>query len=676
MKKSKISEYLAEEGLLSQKIKGFQARQQQIDLTHNVIDALTQKKVALLEAGTGVGKTYSYLLPALYYAHTEKKKIAISTYTIQLQEQLLKKDIPNLLNILGFDLEINLVLGMNNYLCLKRLSEQKSLSEEIAFYSETSSDGRKPGFIPKETWEEIRVDSDLCLGPRCSHFKECFFFKERDKAKNSQILIFNHHLLASELFSKREKHYDWIIIDEAHHFEEVVRSVQGKKVNYLDLIKLFNKLYLEGKSEGGRLNMLSTMLDLTLKEHAFKQKFLFDLPALKREGLKAGKDFFDTLNFLMHSQDKLIIDTRLKSHPLWQEVAKSGREFLDHLKRFITFIAVTDLEIRNSKEEKLIDKSFNVRHEMNAYAERLSRYYETLNHVLFNPEDVNEVSWISTRNEASEVTLSKLEVAESLKEVLFKEERGIVFLSATLSAGSNFTFLKERLGIGEQTVEGIYPSPFNWEKQALFLVPQDLPDPDSSEFLGKAKEVILDCVKATYGHALILFTSYSSLSSFYEQLKKPLKDLKYTPLKQGDMGKHEIIEMFKSSKSPVLFGTDSFWEGIDIVGDVLRLVIIVKLPFKVPDEPIVQAISKKMKAEKKDPFFNYFLPQAVVKFKQGFGRLIRHHEDKGVVVCLDHRAVTKNYGKRFLSQLPDCPKEAILAKDVKGRIIAFFKRKS
>ena len=631
MKKNKILEYLSEGGLLTQKIHGFQERKQQLDLTENIIDALTLKKTALLEAGTGIGKTFSYLLPALAFAHTEKKKVAISTHTIQLQEQLLKKDIPRLLDILGFDLQVDLVLGMNNYLCIKRLKEQHSLSEEIAFFSETTQNGRRPSFISKDSWEEIRVDTDLCIGPRCSHFKECFFFKERDRTKNSQILIYNHHLLISELLSKREKIYDWIIVDEAHHFEEVVRSIQGKKLSYLDLIKLYNKLTFQGN-------------DI---------RFLIDLPVIKREGLLAAKRFFDHLHFLMHSDEKVILDGRLKG-----QLIKEGNELLDQIKRFTTFIATTDPEKRP--------------HEMNVYTDRLSKYYETLRHILFNPEDANEVSWIASRNLATEVTLSKLDVADTLKENLFKESRGIVFLSATLASANNFNFLKERLGIGEETVEGIYPSPFNWQKQALFLVPKDLPNPDAPEFLQKACETILEAVKATYGHALLLFTSYATLNAFYDHLHKPLHDLRYTPIMQGEKGKQETIELFKESRSPVLFGTDSFWEGIDIVGDQLRLVIIVKLPFKVPDEPIVQAISKKMKAEKKDPFFNYFLPHAVVKFKQGFGRLIRHHEDRGVVLCLDHRAVTKPYGKRFLAILPDCPKEQLLASEVKKRIIGFF----
>lgn len=632
MKKNKILEYLSAGGLLPQKIKGFQPRQQQIDLTSNIIDALTERKVALLEAGTGVGKTFSYLLPILCYAHTEKKKIAISTHTIQLQEQLLKKDLPRLLDLLGFDLQVDLVLGMNNYLCLKRLSEQTSLSEEIAFFSETTVDGRRPSFVTKETWEEIRVDTDLCIGPRCSHFKECFFFKERDRIKNSQVLIFNHHLLISELLSKREKNYDWIIVDEAHHFEEVVRSIQAKKLNYLDLIKLYSKLNFEGN-------------DI---------RYIIDLPVLKREGLLKAKIFFDHIHFLMHSDERVVLDPRLKT-----QIEPEGRELLEYLKRFITFIASTD---QKRKED------------IQVFVERLTKYYETLKSILYDPENPNEVCWISSRNGATEITLSKLEVADTLKDHLFKEERGIVFLSATLASANNFNFLKERLGIGENTVEGIYPSPFHWEKQALLLVTNDLPNADSPEFLQKACETILEAVKATYGHTLILFTSYATLTAFYDHLHKPLRNLKYTPIKQGERGKQETIELFKESRSPVLFGTDSFWEGIDIVGDQLRLVIIVKLPFKVPDEPIVQAISKKMKAEKKDPFFQYFLPQAVVKFKQGFGRLIRHHEDRGVVLCLDHRAVTKGYGKRFLSILPDCPKEEILSKDVRSRIITFFKK--
>ena len=671
-----ILDYLSNDGLLEKKIKGFQPRRQQIELTSQIIEALTENKVAFLEAGTGVGKTFSYLLPVLHYAHTHQKKVAISTHTIQLQEQLIKKDIPHLMKLLGFDLQVTLVLGMNNYLCLKRLSEQTSISEEIAFFSESSKDGIRPGFIQKEAWEEIRVDSDLCVGPRCSHFKECFFFKEREIAKNSQVLIFNHHLLVSELLSKREKNYDWIIVDEAHHFEEVVRSIQGKKVNYLDLIKLSNKLYLEGKMDGGRLNQLQTMIDLTMKQHTFHQKFLFDLPAHKRETQQKAKSFFEELQMLFHHQDKILIDERLKSHPVWKEISAKGKEFLDALKRFTTFITLLDQEIKNTKDEKFIDKSFNLRHEISAYSERLAGYYETLNHVLFGKEDINEVSWLSTRHESIELTWSKLDVAACLQEYLFKEGKGVVFLSATLSTSSNFDFVKGRLGIQEEaTVEGIYPSPFAWQKQALFLVPKDMPHPDTAEFIGKSKIAILEALKATYGHALILFTSYGSMNLFYQELEHSLKEMRYSPMKQGDMGKQELIETFKCSKSPVLFGTDSFWEGIDIVGDILRLVIIVKLPFKVPDEPIVQAISKKLRQEKKDPFFTYFLPQAVVKFKQGFGRLIRHHEDRGVVLCLDHRIITKGYGKRFLATLPDCQKEVILANEVKERIQIFFKKR-
>lgn len=673
MKKSDILTYLSPGGLLEKKIKGFQPRTQQIDLTGKIIETFSQNKVAFLEAGTGVGKTYSYLLPAFHLAHTHHKKVAISTYTIQLQEQLMKKDIPRLLDLLGYDLQVTLMLGMNNYLCLKRCNEQPSLSEEIAYFKETTHDGRRPGHIAKEAWEEVRVDADLCLGPKCRHFQECFFFKDREVAKNSQIVIMNHHLLVHELLSEREKPFDWIVIDEAHHFEEVVRAVQGKKINYLDLVKVSNKLYVEGKSDAGKLNQLHTIIDTTLKQHPFHSKFLFELPSLKREMVQFAKNFFESFDFV---EGTILIDEKLKVHPLWHEILARGKAFLEALKQFTTFLFLLEEDIKNTKHEKLLDKSVALRHEMSAYRERLSEYYTTLHHVLFDPPDLNEVSWIAEKQRTFELICSQLDVASCLERCLFEEGRGIVFLSATLSTDNHFQFIKQRLGASKRdTIEGIYSSPFTWQKQALFLVPHDMPHPDTTEFFASAVQTILHALQATYGHALLLFTSYGALNAFYLELESALKPLRYTLLKQGEKGKQELIDLFKASKSPVLFGTNSFWEGIDIMGDMLRLVIIVKLPFKVPSEPISQAISKKLLEEKKNPFFDYFLPDAVVKFKQGFGRLIRHHEDRGVVLCLDHRMVTKNYGKRFFSILPDCPKEIVAMHEIPEKIKHFFSKK-
>lgn len=707
-----IEKFFSNGGALGLQVKGFEERTEQKEMAQDVERAFSEQKTALIEAGTGTGKSLAYLIPSILWSHQHDERIVISTNTIALQEQLIHKDIP--LAIKALDLETKFVLakGMSNYACLRRLeaeTQERSLfqdgSEEELFriheWSRNSLEGSKstlPFFPSGATWEKISVQSDLCDGPKCTHFNKCFFFRARREAQEAKIIVVNHHLLFADLALRMETNnftstallppYKRLIIDEAHHIEDVATEYFAEKTGRLELLKVLALLSLEtGQETPGKLGVLKRKLEQLLKtEDRDLLHFFDDLSTQRRSLLFLTGEFFDSVaTFCTLSgskEQKLRCLATHTTHPFWQNTLKVRSEVLcGALVNFAMTVQRLENYLTELKNEPIEEQTKVFRLEMKALSLRLATSAERIKAFINGPKDDKRVFWIQQemRRDAHEVQLicAQDDISALLKQYLFSNMATCILCSATLATNKSFSYPKLRLGLTEavKPQEKIYLSPFSYKTQAILGIPTDMPFPDSPEFTQASINAVKELIIASQGNAFVLFTSYESLKSSWLALEKPLKELGFHPLKQGDDHRHALIEKFKGQNRSVLFGTDSFWEGIDIVGDALRCVIITKLPFHVPSDPISQARSERIAAKGKSPFFEYALPKAVMKFKQAFGRLIRHKEDRGCCICLDSRLIKKGYGKVFLQSLPECLEVFEPLDTLKEKMVDFYRKK-
>jgi ATP-dependent DNA helicase DinG len=698
--KEKVLSILRPGGLLSFAIPNYEARQAQLDMTLDVIDSFNQKKIALIEAGTGTGKSVAYLLPALLFANEHQERTCISTHTINLQEQLLFKDIPFLLKTLGLDLKAVLVKGMNNYLCLKRLQElneeKNSLNSDeltelalVNTWSEQTDDGSKaslPFIVSNQLWSETNAEVDTCTRNECPHFKECFFFKARKNAEDANLLIVNHHLLAADLISKQENpsggilpSYKRVVVDEAHHLEDVALEHFANKISRWDLQRNLSRLISEKKGQGriGKLNFLQKKIDehFGVKDQVISNlvnKIEIDVGGLKQQVTHLSQEAFQSLIFFFrHISKQNEMEEgerkwRLKKEHLqeplfYHEVIPAFSRLIEGIKSFIASIEGVEEEVGLLDNEKLNEKTKSLRQDISNFTARLKSTLEVLHNFTQKEFSIDQVRWMELRPLKGFLNAylihANLSVASYLQNYLFNTMDSIILASATLTTRKTFDFQKKRLGLNlyqNRLIEKIYDSPFNFEKQALLLVPTDMPEPSDESFLNQAIKQVLIAIESSKGGSFVLFTSFSMMKAFQERLERVLIEKKFNLFVQGQDQRKNLLEKFKQAKKGVLFGTDSFWEGVDVVGDALRCVIILKLPFKVPSEPIIEALTEYIEESGGSAFFDYTIPCAIVKFKQGFGRLIRNKNDRGCILCLDRRLLNKGYGKFFLSSLPKC----------------------
>lgn len=689
---------LHEEGPVAESFPNFEARPEQIGMLKDVLKAFNNHKIALIEAGTGCGKSMAYLIPALLFAHEQNEKIVISTHTINLQEQLLEKDIPHLLKTLKLSLKVVLVKGMHNYLCLRKLKEameERLLyppeeAKEIEFIHEQTrvlNEGSKSELkvLPSyATWEKVQAESDTCTGKQCPYYQECYFFKARKEVQEAQILVVNHHLLFADLVIKGTHTtpqttsilppFGRLILDEAHHIEEVATEYFAKKVNRLSLLKTLGRLLNEGVT--GKIGQLKEKLSKHFSQNSTNEtsksilsRVSLDIPGSKRELLIRLNDMFEAFYRLIdeqNTQDE--IKFRFFEHHSelnqWKEhIHPKTDKFIQELLKLEQSLNALEKDLEALKDEKLDEVTSSLRYEIKALLNRLIESATTLRIMMESKIPENQVRWIehSQNNAKLNTTLTdaNLDLSRLFVDHLFSKFNTIILSSATLTTNQTFEYFINRFGlncsqISPKVETSFYKSPYNYLKQAILALPTDLPAPTDSRFIKEASQFILNLVETSRGGAFILFTSYSMLKECYHYLERTLIEKKLIPMKQGDSSRRELIARFTKTRHSVLFGTDSFWEGVDVAGEKLRLVVIVKLPFKVPTEPLIQARMEKIKEKGLDPFTEYSLPQAILKLKQGFGRLIRSKEDRGAIVILDSRLITKNYGKTFLSSLPKC----------------------
>ena len=729
----KIVKLIQADGLLCRALKGFEPRLQQQKMMTNVIDAYNHDHISLIEAGTGTGKSLAYLIPALLWAAKCNERTVISTNTITLQEQLIHKDIPHLLETLNLQLKVVLVKGMNNYLCLRKLedahmelhlfpSEDNQDIEKIEAWRQTTIEGSRsemPFVSSPGVWDRVGAESEACLHHECPYYQQCYFFKARRQAQEAQLLVVNHHLLFSDLVRRADQDnysetailpaYKRIILDEAHHIEDIATEYFASRLSRLDLMRVLARLAADKHSPAqGKLLLLKE------KIHSFFRKgppqdvakiitrLTIDLPALRHSLIERIHQAFDQFaqfidyikqpfnpvqqeESLSPTEQKLrLLEEHLK-HVKWKEnVLPYAQKLIESLKQYQQVLHGLEADLKLIKHDRLQEQTKSIRLDIQALAMRLDTAVDLLNNFFAEWKNPSKVRWIESQPLKTLLNVhlidADLDVSKALVDFLFSKFPTIVLCSATLTTNQQFHFIRQRLGLQSKLLpqriitEHIYDSPFNYQKQAILAVPTDMPPPTHADFNEIAYEHVWKAIEVSHGQAFVLFTSYTMLQNCYDVLAKRLKAHHYPVFKQGDDNRQGLLTQFKKTKRAVLFGTDSFWEGVDVIGDALRCVIIVKLPFKVPSEPIIQARTEAIVNRGGDPFFEFAVPHAIVKFKQGFGRLIRHKWDRGCIICLDTRLVMKGYGKLFLNSLPPCEKAFMNGERLWPKIAEFYRQ--
>lgn len=675
-------------GLLERALEGYELREAQVQMAHLVAKAFARCRAVLIEAGTGIGKSLAYLVPALL---SKGKRTVVSTHTINLQEQLIHKDIPRLVKAIAPSTKVVLVKGMSNYLCLRRLADAQDQIElldpesaqevkALSVWAESAEDGSlaELPFYPKNTtWDRLVAERDSCTHARCPFYKRCFFFKARQEAEEADLLVVNHHLLMADLRARREESqllpdYDQLVVDEAHHLEDVATESLAWRLSRRQLYRWLNQLAGEGVMVGGKLALLRQRIG-EIEDRELALRLDVDLPVGKTQLTFAIQDVFRVLGLMASGEEGRFRLTEVeRTGPRWlEEVEPILKVVIEELKRYAATLRSFGNRMKELLNVSLLQKSEGVRQEISALAERFEQAAVGLHQFGLDPVTPGHVRWVEISSQGGNVHVvhAQLDVSHILREQLFEAVGGSVLTSATMTTGQSFDFYRGRLGLsGLEVEEATFPSPFDYTTQAQLLIANDLPLPADSRFTAACTQAIGTLLRASRGGVFVLFTSYQMMNACAEALRS----VPFPLFVQGEQDRRALLEGFRKRRDAVLFGTDSFWEGVDVVGDTLRCVILTKLPFKVPTEPLIQARLQAIEEAGGNPFGQYSLPQAVVKFKQGFGRLIRSATDRGVIVCLDRRLVEKPYGKAFITSLPDCPrvigKTADLASALKSHL--------
>jgi ATP-dependent DNA helicase DinG len=681
-----IPQYLEK---VAKKLPGFEVRPEQLQMFQDVFAAYDEECTYLIEAGTGTGKSLAYLIPAILWAAGKKEPSVIATHTIALQEQLMQKDIPFLLDALDLDLKAVLAKGMHNYVCLRKLHDNdEEIPESILNWSKTCREGSKselPVLPSADLWEQINAESESCTHAKCPYYKDCFFFKARKAMEDAHLIVANHHLLFADLAIREESEtleagailpkYKRLILDEAHHCEDVATQYFADHVSRRGIIHALGRLFSD-RGTGKLISLCRKINEVYPESNPLTESLIIIFPAEKRAIVDKLNLAFDALSnyFASHRlEDKCRIREIHLNDPFWiQQVQPPVETVCADVKRFIHSILLIEGKIKQMQDDSLETKCEGLLAEIKGICKRLETFFSTLHTFVFSPLNPTVVRWMEGKPPDLHLVAADLEIANRLAAALFNRLPTIVLCSATLSTHASFSFIRERLGI-QNAQERIYKSPFDYKQQSLLTVPLDLPDPSHPSFTRLAAEQIWETISISQGGVFVLFTSYSMLREC-EQLLAPRLYQKHFSLHcQGDESRMHLLRKFRESAKGVLFGTDSFWEGVDVAGEALRCVIIVKLPFKVPSDPLFQARSEAISKMGGSPFFDYSLPHAIVKFKQGFGRLIRTKNDRGCIICLDPRLATKGYGKMFLKSLPDCPTHFETSQQIHSRLRDFFK---
>jgi ATP-dependent DNA helicase DinG len=717
---SLVEDYFFPGGALSRALPSFEFRHEQAELVRAVVEACNRPGFLLAEAGTGVGKSLAYLVPTALWALKNSTRVVISTNTINLQEQLLHKDIPLVTEHLGLPVRAALIKGRGNYLCRRRAAEleaeignqaEDADAELLALlaWAAATEDGSRADLteLPSAAvWELVASEADACLFSRCSFFGSCFFYRARREAARAQLLVVNHHLLMADLQFPAEygvlPRYEALVIDEVHHLEDVATGYLGETLSRIGLVMQLNRLAHQRRARLGLLRRLRRSLqrppgggepppfhrDLLARiEGEVEPAVLMLLADLAgffervSEILKAG---FVTDENVIEGNFKLRVTNRERNDAAWrEELQPLVTEFLEEFKSVVKAVAGLVSAVDQGLKEKWLAEEFfeawlgegrAALSRLQAQADFCGRFF------LAEQESPDLIAWVEVtagRRRNLKLMLAPLEVGALLEEKLYQRLKTLIMVSATVAVERSFDFFVGRVGLSGSRREGklrelILASPFNYRENALVMVPVDLPRPNESGFIA-ALGLFLDTLLSRIGgRSLVLFTSYRAMRQTASLCRESLARRGINLILQGEGQRPQLLSQLKNNFNTVLFATDSFWEGVDVKGRALECLVVVRLPFKVPTDPVLTARLEFIAASGGNPFYDYSLPQAALKLKQGIGRLIRSRSDRGIIVVCDRRLVASAYGGRLRSVLPDCELVVAPGGEIVTRAAAFF----
>jgi ATP-dependent DNA helicase DinG len=675
-----VASVLEHGGPFSRYFTGYEYRPEQVEMLRSVTRALSEGYHLMVEAGTGTGKSFAYLVPAALWAIQNNQCVVVSTNTINLQDQLVKKDIPDLCAALGLDLRVTVLKGRGNYLCPRRLEimrqrgpetadEMRVLAKVLVWLQGSQSGDRSEinlnGPFDRDIWSRISAEDEGCKTEVCIKRTggACPFYRARQSAQSAHLLVINHALLLADAATGNRvlPEFNYIIIDEAHHLEEATTSAMSFRATKDDMQRLVREL---GGSSSGILGRFLTAVRDILRpsdQAALKQMIerATDL-AFRLENY--NQHFFEVINqFLieqregrpvgMYAQQERIIPAT-RTQPSWTEVEMAWDLVQETIKLLLNVVEGVHKIMGELVEAGAEQEIEDLQGALGNVYRRLAEMEANLTALVGQPES-DRVYWVEIQPNGNRLALQSapLHIGPLMERYLWHEKTSVVITSATLTAHGEFDYLRSRLNADEAD-ELMVGSPFDYESAALLYLVNDIPEPSDANGHQRAVEAALvRLAKATQGRMLVLFTSYAQLRRTSQAIGGLLADAGISVYEQGEgASANTLLETFRETEKAVLLGTRSFWEGVDIPGQALSVLAIVKLPFDVPSDPIVAARSETFD----DPFNEYSLPEAILRFRQGFGRLIRTQSDRGVVAILDKRVLTKRYGRAFLESLPEC----------------------
>lgn len=688
--------YLREGGALDSLSEFYEERPSQVSLTRDICKVFNNNGIGVFEAGTGVGKSFAYLIPSMLWAINNNHRVVISTGTINLQHQLIEKDIPFAKKIIDKDIKAVLVKGRQNYICKRRLfdaldepdlfSDEDDELRQIENWVKNTETGSKNdlSFMPSEsTWQRVNSESDGCMGGKCQYFEKCFVMKVRKIASEANILVVNHHLLFADIEARLAgagfddavvlPPYRRLIFDEAHGIENAATSFFSESITKFRFVKQLNMLYRQKKGAAAghlfTLEALSSQGDLVNDVLSSIQNIKGAMQDLDAVAISVLDNNY-TIRLSVKTE-RLFESIFIKFKKLQLEIA----DFSGLVRQLIEGIPEDDRAVAAVWESKQVLRRID---EIGILCKNFTEWQEHPDKVFWIEKNAFSSSISKKTGETTYVRFvqTPLEIASKMNAGVFEPMDSVICTSATLRTGNNFHYFMGRSGVTfaetERVCFGDYESPFPYDKNAMLLIASDAPNPNDFSFQAYVEHSVPRLISASGGRSLVLFTSYDSLRKAWEVTLNSSLCSGIKIYKQGDDDRFRLLENFKKDNTSVLFATDSFWEGIDVPGESLSQVIIVKLPFRVPSDPVFAARSEDVERRSGNPFMELSVPDAVIKFRQGFGRLMRRATDKGIVTVLDKRLYANKYGQIFINSLPKIKTKVISISECEKEIENFL----